>query len=174
MDTAHVPQIFDSTAGAMPTVAELADIRQDPLTDTDARSFKWELNTFLFRYDVERLAFNLDTNVCTATTQDLAEVWAATRDRYQWVWGFRLSTFPSSQECGYLDSEDDILQLQHWRGLRRLILQWSLLPEEHNHIRLAMGGSVTDARMGILAVIVRTFKATYRGNREPYVFEPRL
>ncbi|KAH9840226.1 uncharacterized protein C8Q71DRAFT_721937 [Rhodofomes roseus] len=60
------------------------------------------------------------------------------------IWGFDMPYFPMVMEQAYLDSLDELLWLQHWRALGRIMMEWQLEVIHVKSIQVALGGTVTD------------------------------
>ncbi|KAH9914539.1 uncharacterized protein B0H18DRAFT_1125469 [Fomitopsis serialis] len=106
----------------------------------------WELRTFHFRSNVERIVAAKHPAMRGATSTTAHGVlWAGIRDRIRRVWGAGLSVYPSYYEPRYLDSEDDVVRLAHWCTLGRVLLELDIRDDIAKDLRLAVGGPVTDA-----------------------------
>ncbi|TFY53091.1 hypothetical protein EVJ58_g9645 [Rhodofomes roseus] len=130
----------------------------------------WELRTFQFRYNFERLAAELLPGLRAASTESAkGAIWASTRDRVRRTWGPGTTHYPSVHEPRYLDSDDDLVRLRHWFAIGRLMLEWDLRADVTADLQLAMGGSVTDAVERIKSAYTTTYKMVFK-NRDPHVF----
>ncbi|TFY53055.1 hypothetical protein EVJ58_g9663 [Rhodofomes roseus] len=142
---------------------------RNPQGDEKANAV-WELRTFHFRYNFERLAAHSLPGLKAASSESAkGAIWASTRDRIRRTWGQGTSHYPSAQEARYLDSDDDLVRLRHWFAIARLMLEWDLRSDVAADLQLAMGGSVTDAVERIKAAYTTTYKMAFK-NRDPHVF----
>ncbi|TFY51013.1 hypothetical protein EVJ58_g10781 [Rhodofomes roseus] len=154
----------------------LPDDAIDPLRNplpNERENEIWSLRTFLFRYNFERLAARRLPSLQAATT-DAARgaIWAGVRDRIRRVWGHGTTIYPSVDEPRYFDSDDDVVRMRHWFAIGRLMLEWDLREDIAQDLRLAMGGTVTDAVERIKAAYTNVYRTTFE-NRDPQAFVPR-
>ncbi|KAH9839016.1 uncharacterized protein C8Q71DRAFT_855667 [Rhodofomes roseus] len=151
----------------------LPDDAIDPLRNplpNERENEIWSLRTFLFRYNFERLAARRLPSLQAATT-DAARgaIWAGVRDRIRRVWGHGTTIYPSVDEPRYFDSDDDVVRMRHWFAIGRLMLEWDLREDIAQDLRLAMGGTVTDAVERIKAAYTNVYRTTFE-NRDPQAF----
>ncbi|KAI0038574.1 hypothetical protein FA95DRAFT_1613275, partial [Auriscalpium vulgare] len=153
---AHSPSADD--------LLELTDSAGQPwvVLDEAARAgIRWAARTFLFRRDVERLVF--------ARTPG-APLWPAhhalfveTRARMRRVWGSASAFYPDAEEPRYLDSDDELVRLRHWRAFGALLA--GLEGVNRPTIEAAMGGPVTDMSDILLRLFTSYFRDTF--DRDP-------
>ena len=136
-----------------------------------ALDYAWELDTFLFRLDFERLTAFKHRALNALPLSDRPRAWVPLRDRVRRIWGLDLNYFPSVREPAYLDSEDELLRLRHWRAVGRIMMEWEVPDIFCTRIQVAMGGTVTEIENGLKAVFKDVHKQVY--NRDPYPFEHR-
>ncbi|KAH9924377.1 uncharacterized protein B0H18DRAFT_1175729 [Fomitopsis serialis] len=132
----------------------------------------WELDTFLFRTDFERLTAHMHKGLREAPTRDRPRVWARVRDSVRRVlWGVELDYYPDSRESAFLDSTDDLYRLRYWRAVARIMESWDLSAPMLTRIRSTTGGSVRELEYQLVTM----FRAVHREElgREPYVFRHR-
>ncbi|EPS96697.1 hypothetical protein FOMPIDRAFT_1053062 [Fomitopsis schrenkii] len=126
-----------------PSDEALDDLHLSTATANDCAKYEWELNTFLFRANFERLTAFKHGTFNRAPLHTHPQLWVALRDRVRRVWGFGLNYFPSISEPAYLDSNDKLLRLRHWRALGHIMLEWEVPARHRERIHVAMGGTVT-------------------------------
>ncbi|KAI0055344.1 hypothetical protein BV25DRAFT_1921894 [Artomyces pyxidatus] len=159
------------TTPSASAVAELTDSAGLPwtiLTQRDFEQLRWEVRTFLFRRDFERLAF--DTHRSTPLADPDPAILLDLRARIRRLWGPRSSFFPSADEPRYFDSADDLVRLRHWRGFGLLLSE--LRGADQDAIHHALGGSVTGMSTLLLSLFRSYFQDLYK--RAPTAFVDRL
>ena len=122
-----------------------------PASAQDQADMVWENDMFLFRYDIEQLAACLHSAICNAPRRQTAAAWVRVRDSVRCIWGPGLTYFPDAQEPAFLDSEDDLIRLRHWRALARIMDRWDL------PAHLAMGGTVRGIEEDLQEMAMREF-----------------
>ena len=113
-----------------------------PASEQEVRAMIWENDTHLFRRDFEQLAARLHGTLRRAHGHERGEAWALVRDSIRRMWGPGLDYFPDAHEAAFLDSEDELVRMRHWRAMGRLILQWDLPEHLRGRVHLATGGTV--------------------------------
>ena len=141
------------------------------VTEDRMQDYAWELNTFLFRLDFERLTAFKHHALNTLPVNERPRAWVPLRNQVRWVWGLDLNYFPSVREPAYLDSEDELLRLRHWRAVGRIMMEWEISDIFCTRIQVAMGGTVTEIEKGLKGVFTDVHKQVY--TRDPYPFEHR-
>ncbi|KAH9829061.1 uncharacterized protein C8Q71DRAFT_728367 [Rhodofomes roseus] len=182
--TSNSKQWQSRLRGAKPLQVAARSIPTRPLPDDVISPFRnplpherenetWELRTFHFRLDFERLAQQMHPGIQAASSSTArGTIWAGIRDRIRRVWGAGTTLYPSTLEPRYFDNEDDLVRLRHWFALGRLMLEWNLRPDLEHDLQVAMGGSVTDAADRIRNVFITLYKRQFN-NRDPQVFTPQ-
>ena len=141
------------------------------VTEERAQDYAWELDTFLFRLDFEQLTTFKHHALNALPMNKRPRAWVPLQDRVRRIWGLDLNYFPSVREPAYLDSEDELLHLRHWRAIGRVMMEWDVSDIFFTRIQVAMGGTVTEIENGLKGVFVDVHKQVY--TRDPYPFEHR-
>ncbi|KAI0040530.1 hypothetical protein FA95DRAFT_1576901, partial [Auriscalpium vulgare] len=136
--------------------------------DAEARAgLRWAARTFLFRRDVERLVL---------ARLPGAPLWPAhhalftsVRARMRRIWGSASAFYPEVGEPRYLDSDDELVRLRHWRAFGALLAD--LAGVNGPTIEAAMGGPVTDMPDILLRLFTSYFRETF--DRDPTVLRIR-
>ncbi|KAI0038206.1 hypothetical protein FA95DRAFT_1613556, partial [Auriscalpium vulgare] len=90
------------------------------LSDEDVDMLRWEVRTFLFRRDFERLILLRHPSQPLVTGNHAALV--ALRARLRRVWGPGPTFFPRAHEPRWLDHPDELFARRAWRGFGYLLL----------------------------------------------------
>lgn len=157
-----------------PSDEALDALHLGPATADDCVRYAWELDTFLFRADFERLTAFKHRAFNRAPLLVRPRLWVELRDRIRRVWGSGLNYFPSVSEPAFLDSDDELLRLRHWRALGRIMLEWDVTERRHERILVAMGGTVTEIEQGLCKVFNDVHLLVYNRDSYPFTYRPDL
>ncbi|EPT02332.1 hypothetical protein FOMPIDRAFT_88988, partial [Fomitopsis schrenkii] len=125
-----------------------------PASENECREMVWENDMFLFRRDFEMLAMRLHGELQQAPADQRGAVWARIRDSIRRAWGPGLTYFPDARsDDAFLDSEDDLIRLRHWRALARIMSQWDLPTHMLERVQPARGGTVRDTEADVQEVL---------------------
>ncbi|KAI0043054.1 hypothetical protein FA95DRAFT_1563702 [Auriscalpium vulgare] len=167
-------EVFKGDPRSHPAAEDLARLTNKEglpwvrLSDEDVRMLLWEVRTFHFRRDFERLVLGRHPSRPLAAGNQAAFV--ALRARLRRLWGPGLTFFPYASEPRVLDHPDELYARRAWRGIGYLLLE--VLPQEQlEAIHFAMGGSVTEMSTILMNAYSISFRSTY--NREPITFMGR-